>query len=148
MNRKEFNNYLDSLPGKLNEGGVRKIMKLQESVKINLYPGKMGVDIEGDPDSSDKVITVPLTDLIRNEPATKMLKSGSKQTVKDLAAAIKRGTEMDPLLVMQDGAKYKILDGHHRYTAMKLTGKDKARVIVVPKEDITKVDKEGNPLKK
>lgn len=147
MNRNEFQQYLDSLPTKLNEGGVKKVLKLQESVKINLYPGKMGVDIEGDPDSSDKVITVPLSKLVRNEPAAKMLKTGSKQTVKDLHAAIKKGTEMDPLLVMQDGDKYKILDGHHRYTALKLAKKDEAKVIVVPEKDITKVDKEGNPLK-
>ena len=35
MNRIEFNDYLDSLPTRLNESEVRKIMKLQESVESN-----------------------------------------------------------------------------------------------------------------
>ncbi len=49
MNRKEFNNYLDSLPSRLSESGVRKIIQLQESMEpqIDLSPLKgMIHDIE------------------------------------------------------------------------------------------------------
>jgi len=147
MNRNRFQEYLDSLPTRLNESGVKKIMKLQEAVKINLYPGKMGVDVEGDPDGSEAVVELPLSDIHLNEPASKMFKTDSKKNVLQLKKVLDSGKDLDPILVMKDSTGYKILDGHHRYTASKLAKRDTINAIVIPAEDITKVDSEGNPLK-
>jgi hypothetical protein len=49
-------------------------------------------------------------------------------------------------LVRKKGDRFQILDGHHRFTAAKLAGLKDINAIIVPDENITPVDKDGNPL--
>jgi hypothetical protein len=70
----------------------------------------------------------------------------SIENIKNLAAMYKKGKKMDPLLVRKRGSRFQILDGHHRFTAAKLAGLKDINAIIVPNEDITPVDKDGNPL--
>ena len=121
---------------------------LNEIIKINLYPGKKGVDVDfvnKDIKDAPKV-QIPLGKLVRNEPAVKMKTPESIESIKSLASAYKKGRKMDPILVRKKGDKFQILDGHHRYTAAKLAGIKDINAIIVPDKDITPVDNNGNPL--
>ena len=121
---------------------------LNETIKIGLYPGKKGVDV----DASDKDIEnapkvqIPLSKLVRNERAIKMKSPESIKNIKALASVYSKGRKMDPILVRKKGDKFQILDGHHRYTAAKLAGLKDINAIIVPDKDITPVDDNGSPL--
>jgi len=121
---------------------------LNEVIKINLYPGKKGVDVDfANKDIKDAPkVKIPLDKLLRNEPAEKMKTPESIETIKNLAAAYKKGKKIDPILVRKKGDKFQILDGHHRFTAAKLAGLENINAIIVPEENITPVDNDGNVL--
>ena len=107
-------------------------------LKITVYPKQQGVDVddpEGELETAPSV-TLPLNRLVLNEPAAKMQSPESKKTLKSLIKAIKNGKPLPPLVVRKLGDKYQILDGHHRYFAMKVLGIKNAKVIVVAPEDI------------
>jgi hypothetical protein len=121
---------------------------LSEEIKVALYPDRKGVDV----DSSDKDIKnapkvqIPLEKLFRNERAVKMKSPEAIENIKNLAVMYKKGKKLDPLLVRKKGDRFQILDGHHRFTAAKLAGLKDINAIIVPDENITSVDKDGNPL--
>jgi hypothetical protein len=122
--------------------------ELSEEIKVALYPDRKGVDV----DSSDKDIKnapkvqIPLEKLFRNERAVKMKSPEAIKNIKNLAVMYKKGKKLDPLLVRKRGDRFQILDGHHRFTAAKLAGLKDINAIIVPDENITPVDKDGNPL--
>lgn len=122
--------------------------ELSEEIKVALYPDRKGVDV----DSSDKDIKnapkvqIPLEKLFRNERAVKMKSPEAIENIKNLAVMYKKGKKLDPLLVRKRGDRFQILDGHHRFTAAKLAGLKDINAIIVPDENITPVDKDGNPL--
>jgi hypothetical protein len=122
--------------------------ELSEEIKVALYPDRKGVDV----DSSDKDIKnapkvqIPLEKLFRNERAVKMKSPEAIKNIKNLAVMYKKGKKLDPLLVRKKGDRFQILDGHHRFTAAKLAGLKDINAIIVPDENITPVDKDGNPL--
>lgn len=121
---------------------------LNEAIKIALYPGKKGVDVDfinKDIKDAPKV-QIPLDKLFRNEPAEKMKTPESIESIKDLAAMYKKGKKIDPILVRKKGNRFQILDGHHRFTAAKLAGLADINAIVVPEENITPVDNDGKVL--
>jgi Zn-dependent peptidase ImmA (M78 family) len=122
---------------------------IYESISVKLYPDKMGVDIdyEEKQKQSEKQIKIPLSKLYRNEPADKMKSEKSKKNIETLSNLYKKGKKVDPILVRKTGERYQILDGHHRYTAAKLAKLDNINAIVIPEENITKVDTKGNPIK-
>jgi len=121
---------------------------LSEEIKVALYPDRKGVNV----DSSDKDIKnapkvqIPLEKLFRNEPAAKMKSPEAIENIKNLIVMYKKGKKLDPLLVRKKGDRFQILDGHHRFTAAKLAGLKDINAIIVPDENITPVDKDGNPL--
>jgi len=121
---------------------------LNEVIKINLYPGKKGVDVDfANKDIKDAPkVKIPLDKLLRNEPAEKMKTPESIETIKNLATTYKKGKKIDPILVRKKGDKFQILDGHHRFTAAKLAGLENINAIIVPEENITPVDNDGNVL--
>ena len=122
---------------------------LNEEIKVALYPGKKGVDIDStdeDIKNSPKV-QIPLDKLFRNEPADKMKQPESVENIKNLAAMYKKGKKVDPILVRKKGNKFQILDGHHRFTAAKLAGLESINAIIVPNKNITPVDTDGKLLK-
>jgi ParB-like nuclease domain len=121
---------------------------LNEEIKVALYPGNKGVDVDStanDIKNAPKV-QIPLEKLFRNEPAKKMKSSESIENIKNLAAMYKKGKKIDPILVRKKGSRFQILDGHHRFTAAKLAGLKDITAIIVPDENITPVDKDGNLL--
>jgi hypothetical protein len=123
--------------------------ELNEEIKVALYPGKKGVDIdstEEDIKNAPKV-QIPLSMLFRNERADKMKQPESVENIKNLTTMYRKGKKMDPILVRKKGSKFQILDGHHRFTAAKLAGLKDINAIIVPDKDITPVDNNGNVLK-
>jgi len=122
---------------------------INEAIKINLYPGKKGVDVDfvnKDIKDAPKV-QIPLDKLFRNEPAKKMKTPESIESIKNLIVGYKKGKKIDPILVRKKGERFQILDGHHRFTAAKLAGLKDINAIIVPEENITPVDGDGNLLK-
>jgi hypothetical protein len=135
--------------GKRNVDVYELNTELNEEIKVALYPGNKGVDVdstEEDIKAAPKV-QIPLEKLFRNEPAEKMKSPESIENIKNLATMYKKGREMDPILVRKKGSRFQILDGHHRFTAAKLAGLKNINAIIVPDENITPVDTDGNTLK-
>jgi hypothetical protein len=135
--------------GKRNVDVYELNTELNEEIKVALYPGNKGVDVdstEEDIKAAPKV-QIPLEKLFRNEPAEKMKSPESIENIKNLATMYKKGKEMDPILVRKKGNRFQILDGHHRFTAAKLAGLKNINAIIVPDENITPVDTDGNTLK-
>lgn len=123
--------------------------ELNEEIKVALYPGKKGVDIdstEEDIENAPKV-QIPLNMLFRNERGDKMKQPESVENIKNLAAMYRKGKKIDPILVRKKESKFQILDGHHRFTAAKLAGLKDINAIIIPDKDITPVDNDGNVLK-
>jgi uncharacterized ParB-like nuclease family protein len=115
-----------------------KLAKLNLEIKVKIYPGGQGADVDYDEVEFGKMPTsdIPLDMLLLNEPASKMLEPKSKATLKDLIKAIKAGKELPPIIVRELGNKYQIVDGHHRYFAHKLLGKDKIKAVIVDPQDV------------
>jgi ParB-like chromosome segregation protein Spo0J len=126
-------------------------MKLMDILKevVNLYPGKMGADVNLTKKDYKKYKTVDIDikKLVRNEPLAKMKTGEGKKNIMNLMAIIKTGQKMDPIEVMQIGEdKYKILNGHHRFTAYQRLGINKIPSVIIPAKDIVMVDKKGKPI--
>jgi len=115
-----------------------KLDKLNLEIKVKIYPGGQGADVDYSEIEISKMPTsdIPLDMLLLNEPASKMLEPKSKATLKDLIKTIKAGKELPPIIVRELGNKYQIVDGHHRYFAHKLLGKDKIKAIIVDPQDV------------
>lgn len=108
-------------------------------LKVTVYPKQQGVDID-DPEGeleTAPTVTLPLDSLILNEPAAKMQSPEAKRNLKGLIRAIRDGEPLPPIVVRKVGNKYQILDGHHRYFAMKALRIKNTKAIIVAPEDIT-----------
>jgi ParB-like chromosome segregation protein Spo0J len=125
-------------------------MKLMDILKevVNLYPGKMGADVNLTKKDYKKYKTVDIDikKLVRNEPLIKMKTAEAQKNIMNLMAIIKTGQKMDPVVVIPNGSNYKIVDGHHRFTAYQRLGITKVPCIIIPEDQVTKVDKKGNPI--
>jgi hypothetical protein len=122
--------------------------ELSEEIKVALYPGHKGVDVDSSDEDIENApkVQIPLEKLFRNEPAEKMKSPEAIENIKSLIVAYKKGEKIQPLLVRKRGNRFQILDGHHRFTAAKLAGLKDINAIIVPDEDITPVDNDGNLL--
>jgi hypothetical protein len=113
-------------------------------LKITVYPKQQGVDVD---DPEGELETAPTTilsldSLILNEPAAKMKSPESRKTLKSLMKALKDGETLSPLVVRKLGDRYQILDGHHRYFAMKALDIKNTKAIIVAPEDIKVTDQD------
>ena len=109
-----------------------------ENIKVKLYPGGLGADIDYDKKEFKKLPTkiIPLDQLVLNEPAEKMEQPKSKAKLKQFIKSISDGKEISPIIVRKLNNKYQILDGHHRYFAFKALDKDNIKAIVVDPKDV------------
>lgn len=118
---------------------------IKEIIKIKMYPGNQGVDIDMDKSDSAEYKSYPkkeiaIQDLVLNEPASKMKSDESVENLKGLVKLLKSGKKLDPILVREVGSKYQILDGHHRYFANKIVGNKSITSIVIPEQDIESLE--------
>jgi hypothetical protein len=109
-----------------------------ENIKVKLYPGGLGADIDYDKKEFKTLPTkiIPLDQLVLNEPAEKMEQPKSKAKLKQFIKSISDGKEISPIIVRKLNNKYQILDGHHRYFAFKALDKDNIEAIVVDPKDV------------
>jgi hypothetical protein len=115
-----------------------KLAKLNLEIKVKIYPGGQGADVDYDERELSDMATsdIPLNMLVLNEPASKMLEPESKIVLKNLIEKVKEGKQLPPIIVRKLGNKYQIVDGHHRYFANKILGKDRIRAIIVDPQDV------------
>lgn len=113
-----------------------KLIDILKELKIIVYPGRQGVDVDDTGVETIPVTTLPIESLVLNEPASKMKSPESQATLKQLVTSMKKGKKIPPILVRKLGNKYQILDGHHRYFATKIIGGESMRARIIPPEYI------------
>ena len=109
-----------------------------ENIKVKIYPGGLGADVDYDEEEFKQLPTktIPLDQLVLNEPASKMKQPKSKAMLKQLIKSIKGGEEVPPIIVRKLEDKYQVIDGHHRYFAFKALDKDSIKAVVVDPKDV------------
>jgi hypothetical protein len=115
------------------ERPVNEVIDRSNKLKISIYPNQQGVDID-DPEEYLKTLSpleIPLSQLRLNEPASKMKQPESRKQLKKFIDKIRRGMNINPIVVRKLDDKYQILDGHHRFFAHKALGLDKIKAVVV-----------------
>lgn len=108
-------------------------------VTIWTNPRYLGADINRDNHDDLPTENLEIGSIQGIEPAEKMKDPSSNKNMRNIASAITsgKGNTIPPILVMRDKNNgYKILDGHHRYHAHRLTNSTHIRAKVVPEEEI------------
>jgi hypothetical protein len=90
---------------------------------------------EGDIEKADKKI-VPLSKLKFNQPKGDENEKEYQDKVDGIIKYYKKHKKLMPMFVHKIKGGYRIIDGHHRYSALKQMGIKDAKVIVIPAKDI------------
>lgn len=90
---------------------------------------------KGDIEKADKV-KVSIGDLKPNQPVEDEDEKSYQKKVDKIIKFYKKNGDMMPVFVHKIKGGYRIIDGHHRWTALKQLGKKKIEVIVVPMKDV------------
>ena len=112
---------------------------LSEKLWANIIGKKDGAEIDWDSPkdiSKKREVDLKISDLIYNQPKSDEKDPGYQKIVKGLMKKYETKDYIDPLFVYEYKGKYKILDGHHRVSALKKLGREKVNCIVVPKKNI------------
>jgi len=110
---------------------------LNEKIKVNIQKG-LGAEFnweEGDISKYPKV-NVPLKALKPNQPIEDEKEKEYQDKVDDIILKYKKNKSLMPIVVHKLKKGYKIVDGHHRWTALRQMGKKTAKCIVVPNKDV------------
>ena len=129
-----------------------QLIILTEKLRANVIGKDDGAEVNWDKDSEiskKKEVDIEINKLIYHQPVKDEKDKGYQKIVKSLMNKYEKKDYMDPLFVYPYGkGRYKILDGHHRVSALKKLGRDKVNCIVVPKENVEhKDDFTKNPSK-
>lgn len=120
-----------------------QLVSLSEKIKAKIEKGQASkYDWDaGDIDNAPKV-NIPLDKLKPNQPLSDEKYKEYQVKVDSIIAKYKKNKSLMPILVhkMKNGT-YKIIDGHHRWTALKQMGKKTAKCIIVPRKDVKYVKK-------
>jgi hypothetical protein len=90
---------------------------------------------DGDLEKADKV-SVPLSKLKFNQPKSDEKEKEYQDKVDGIKKHYKKDKKVMPMLVHKVKGGYEIIDGHHRYTALKQMGIKNAKVIIVPEKNV------------
>ena len=86
-------------------------------------------DVTAKEDKKESNLTeVPITEVVRDEEQPR--KEFSEEALVALANSIKEHGILQPLVVVKEGGKYKIVAGERRFRASKLAGLKKVPVII------------------
>lgn len=129
-----------------------QLIILTEKLRANVIGKDDGAEVNWDKDSEiskKKEVDIEISKLVYHQPVKDEKDKGYQKIVKSLMKKYETKDYVDPLFVYPYGkGKYKILDGHHRVSALKELGRDKVNCIVVPKENVEhKDDFTKNPSK-
>ena len=120
-----------------------QVLSLSEKIKAKIEKGQASQFDwdEGDIDKAPKV-NIPLDKLIPNQPLSDEKYKEYQVKVDSIIAKYKKNKSLMPIFVhkMKNGM-YKIIDGHHRWTALKQMGKKTAKCVIVPRKDVKYVKK-------
>lgn len=115
-------------------------IKMRGGIDATIFdtPEITGANLQSD--SKPRVIkTVSITKVHPFEPPYKMRQPGSAQKFNSLYAIAKAGKKLDPIIVRNHPdaeGHYIIIDGHHRFFALRKANKPSISVTVVPDKNI------------
>ena len=119
-----------------------QVMSLSEKIKVQIEKGE-GANFNweaGDIADAPKV-HISLTKLYPNQPLDDEKYKDYQDKVDSIIAKYKKNKSLMPIFVHKIKRGYRIIDGHHRWTALKQMGKKTAECIVVPAKDVKYVKK-------
>jgi hypothetical protein len=114
-----------------------QLKSLSEKIKVNIEKG-MGASFdweEGDISKYPKM-NIPLKALHPNQPIEDEKEKEYQDKVDDIISKYQKNKSLMPIMVHKMKRGYKIIDGHHRWTALRQMGKKTAKCIVVPSKDV------------
>lgn len=115
-----------------------QIKNLISEISAEVVKG-IGAIVDGNEEEFDEknAINIPLDMLFKNQPDDQGDREKSyNKMVADISKKIKNNKKFRPLIVVKEGKKYRIIDGHHRYDAFKKLGKEKIKCVVIPEKNV------------
>ena len=119
-----------------------QLKSLSEKIKVSIQKG-MGADFDWEAGDISKYpkVNIPVKDLSPNQPIEDEKYKDYQDMVDSIIRKYKKNKSLMPILVHKTKKGYKIIDGHHRWTALRQMGKKTAKCIVVPSKDVKYVKK-------
>lgn len=106
---------------KLNIGNLKKTVEKVADRKENIQSG-------------NNLKTVSLSEIVKNEKNV-LFRELTEKEMEELKASIQEVGLLEPLVVVQEGEKYKLISGHQRKKALEELGMDKVAVNIVNLQD-------------
>ena len=106
---------------KLNVGNLKKAVEKVADRKENILSG-------------NNLKTVSLSEIIENEKNV-LFRELTEREMEELKSSIQEVGLLEPLVVVQEGEKYKLISGHQRKKALEELGMDKVAVNIVNLQD-------------
>ena len=106
---------------KLNVGNLKKTVEKVADRKENILSG-------------NNLKTVSLSEIIENEKNV-LFRELTEREMEELKSSIQEVGLLEPLVVVQEGEKYKLISGHQRKIALEELGMDKVAVNIVNLQD-------------
>ena len=106
---------------KLNVGNLKKAVEKVADRKENILSG-------------NNLKTVSLSEIIENEKNV-LFRELTEREMEELKSSIQEVGLLEPLVVVQEGEKYKLISGHQRKIALEELGMDKVAVNIVNLQD-------------
>ncbi len=119
-----------------------QLKSLSEKIEVKIKK-LMGADFDwkdGDINKYPKV-NIPIKDMFSNQPIKDEKDKEYQDKVDSIIRKYKKNKSLMPIFVHKMKGGYKIIDGHHRWTALKQMDRKIAKCIVVPNKDVKYVKK-------
>jgi hypothetical protein len=114
-----------------------QLADLSEKIFFNVergYGAQFDFDVEDIMKTPKK--KVPMKYLVPNQPVEDEGYEVYQKKVAKIIGNYKKVGSLLPLLIFKDGKKYRIIDGHHRWTAGKQLGLESMVCHIIPRKDI------------
>jgi hypothetical protein len=122
----------------LTESQLQNIIKEKLSANVVKGDGAVIYSDEKDEDidfkNTKSAIDIPLKKLFKNQKGED--EKDNSERVEGIIKAIKEKKDIEPIIVVKEGDKYRILDGNHRYQAYKKIGDETVKCLVIPKNKV------------
>lgn len=114
-----------------------QVMSLSEKIKVQIEKGEAAkFNWEAGDIADAPKVHISLTKLYPNQPLDDEKYKDYQDKVDGIIAKYKKNKSLMPIFVHKIKRGYRIIDGHHRWTALKQMGKKTAECIVVPAKDV------------
>jgi len=122
----------------ITESQLRNILNEKLSADVVKGDGAVIYSDEKDEDKDFKntksAIDIPLKKLFKNQKGEDQ--KDYNERVDAVIKAIKEKKDMEPIIVVKEGDKYRILDGNHRYQAYKKLQHETVKCLVIPRNKV------------